>query len=73
MDKPKYQIGDKVVNIVEKRGSGGPSTCVLHTILQINGVRLLDDNTYQYECGYDGYLFQENELVSLIEYREGLI
>ena len=65
---PRFNIGDVVYNKVEKRGSYGPSICDEHTRLTVDKVER-SNGTFVYTCGYEGYRFYEDELMSRDEYR----
>lgn len=65
--KPKFCIGDIVYNKIPKQGSYEPSTCKPFEQLTVDKVEK-HGNTFQYTCGYDGYTFTENELMSPCEY-----
>lgn len=67
--KPKFQVGDYVSNKVSKKGSYEPSICNPYTRLEINAIRK-SGNTFVYTCGFDGYEFTEDELLSPNEYVE---
>lgn len=69
MNKPKFEIGQVVYNTVSRRGSYEPSMCKPYTKLTINGVEKHGD-TFEYTCGFDGYCFTEDELMSAKEYAE---
>ena len=71
MTKPKFNIGDTVYNKVEKKGSFEPSTCNKYTKLTIDSIST-KNNTISYTCGYDGYTFEESELMSQDEYKATL-
>lgn len=65
--KPKFSIGDIVYNKVSRRGSYEPSICQPYQRLTIQKVAASNE-TFQYTCDYDGYLFAESELLSIDEY-----
>ena len=65
--KNKFNIGDKVVNKVRKRGSYEPSILNPYNVVIVEAVQKQGD-AYLYICGYDGYQFLENELMSVKEY-----
>ena len=69
--KARFQIGDKVVNKVSKRGSYEPSILSPFSIIEVEKVEKMNDD-FLYTCEYDGYKFSENELFSLQEYKETL-
>lgn len=69
MNKPKFEIGQTVYNAISKRGSYEPSTCQPYTALVIDKVEKHGD-TFEYTCGFDGYCFVEDELMSAKEYAE---
>lgn len=71
MDKPKFDIGQTVYNKVSRRGSFEPSTCQPFERLVISEVKT-SGNAYTYVCGYDGYVFDESELMSVNEYKKSL-
>lgn len=68
---PKYSLGQTVVNLVSKRGSYEPSTCDKYEKMTVDKVEV-SGSTYVYTCGYDGYRFSEDELMSLGEYKASL-
>lgn len=68
---PKYSLGQTVVNLVSKRGSYEPSVCNKYEKMTIDKVEV-SGSTYMYTCGYDGYQFSEDELMSLGEYKASL-
>lgn len=69
--QPKYQLGQTVVNLVSTRGSYEPSICNKYEKMTIDKMEI-HGNTYMYTCGYDGYQFLEDELMSLGEYKSSL-
>ena len=71
MNKPKFNIGDVVFNKVHRRGSYEPSVCEPNTKLIINEISK-SSNGYIYTCGYDGYEFKEEELMSKNEFVRSL-
>lgn len=66
---PRFNIGDVVYNKVEKRGSYGPSICDEHTRLTVDKVER-SNGSFAYTCGYEGYRFYEDELMTRDEYRQ---
>lgn len=66
---PKFSIGQEVVNTVSKRGIYEPSVCTKYERMIIDKVEVFGE-TYQYTCGYDGYQFLENELISVEDFRQ---
>lgn len=70
--KNKFNIGDKVVNKVYKRGSYEPSTLNPWNVVIVEAFEQQGD-TYLYTCGYDGYQFLENELMSVQEYATSFV
>lgn len=71
MSTPKFSIGQEVINLVSRRGSYEPSVCCRYEHMTVDKVEV-SGNTYQYTCGYDGYQFLEDELVSVEEFRREL-
>lgn len=71
MKSPKFSIGQIVYNKVSIRGSYEPSICKSFERLTIDKVEIFG-NTYKYTCGYDGYEFTEDDLMSVEEYKETL-
>ena len=69
--RQKFSIGDIVYNKVSTRGSYEPSMCDPNTRLKIEGVQKRGD-TFLYTCDYDGYIFKEDELMSVQEYKDSL-
>lgn len=67
--KPKFNIGDIVYNKVSVRGSYEPSICNKHEKLTVDKVERCGD-TFQYTCGFNGYTFKENELMTPAEYAQ---
>lgn len=67
MVKPRFNVGDIVYNKVPKDGSYEPDTCNKHEKFTIDKVESFG-NTFMYTCGYNGYIFEENELMSPKEY-----
>ena len=65
--KPKFQLGQIVYNKTQKKGSYEPSICRPYTQLQITKMEIYGD-TIKYTCGYNGYEFWEDELLSVKEY-----
>lgn len=65
--KNKFNIGDKVVNKVYKRGSYEPSILNPWNVIVVESIKKQGD-TYLYICGFDGYEFLEDELMSVKEY-----
>lgn len=70
--KPKFNIGDTVYNTVERRGSYEPSVCHPHERMKVEEVSR-HGNTFEYTCGYDGYVFKESELMSPQEYADSIV
>ena len=71
MKKPKFEIGQTVYNKVSRRGSFEPSMCQPFTQLTISEVKN-SGKSYTYVCGYNGYTFDESELMSVDEYKKSL-
>lgn len=69
--KPRFSIGDYVYNKVARRGSYEPSICNKYSEICIESVRKCGD-TFFYICGYNGYKFKEDELMSEEEYKSML-
>lgn len=67
----KYSLGQTVVNLVSKRGSYEPSVCDKYEKMTVDKVEV-SGSIYVYTCGYDGYQFSEDELMSLEEYKASL-
>lgn len=67
--RPKFNIGDIVYNKVERRGSYEPSVARLYEKMEVDGVRR-SNSSFIYICGFDGYEFKEDELMSKEEYIE---
>ena len=67
----KFNIGDKVVNKVQRIGSFEPSKCQEYSIIQVVGTIKSGDSVI-YVCTMDGYEFKEDELMSLEEYIQKL-
>lgn len=65
--KNKFNIGDKVVNKVYKRGSYEPSILNPWNVIVVESIKKQGDK-YFYICGFDGYKFLEDELMSVKEY-----
>lgn len=75
MRKSKFNIGDIVFAKVARRGSSEPSVCSVGEKLTVEGIRRRNNGNgyeYEYTCGYDGYKFSEDELMSLKEYKKSL-
>lgn len=68
-NQPKFRIGEIVYNKVSTRGSYGPSFCNPHERMTIDKIERCD-NSFQYTCGYNGYKFMEDQLMSRKEYKE---
>lgn len=65
--QPKFQIGDTVYNTIERKGSYEPSICRAFSKLKIDKVERTP-NGFRYTCEYDGYEFNDHELISEKEY-----
>ena len=61
--RPKFSVGQTVFNKVTRRGSYEPSICSQFEKMKVNEIRKAGD-TFEYVCGYDGYVFEESELMS---------
>lgn len=70
-NRPKFEIGQAVVNKVERIGSYEPSTCQPFTKLTVDEVRKRGDG-FEYVCTMDGYVFTEDELMTLEDYKNSL-
>ena len=68
-NKPRFSIGDIVYNKVERRGSYEPSVARPYEKMEVDGVRR-SNSSFIYTCGFDGYEFKEDELMSKEEYIE---
>ena len=62
-NRPKFDIGQIVVNKVKRIGSYEPSTCQPFTKLTVDEVRKRGDR-FEYVCTMDGYVFAEDELMT---------
>ena len=71
MTHAKFHVGDTVYNKVDRKGSFEPSVCEKHTKLVISTVSI-SNHTIYYTCGFDGYVFEESELMSVDEYKASL-
>lgn len=69
--KPRFNIGDAVITKVSVRGSSEPSMCNINEKLPVTGIRKRND-TFIYTCGYNGYNIQEEDLMSVEEYKNSL-
>lgn len=69
--KNKFNIGDKVVNKVCMRGSYEPSILNPWNVIVVESIKKQGDK-YLYICGFDGYEFLEDELMSVKEYISSL-
>lgn len=70
-NRPKFDIGQIVVNKVKRIGSYEPSTCQPFTKLTVDEVRKKGDR-FEYICTMDGYVFTEDELMTLEDYKNSL-
>lgn len=68
MKKAKYNIGQKVVATVSKRGSYEPSWCSVGEIMTVDSIERRPDGNYTYVCSMDGYRFAEDEIMTTREY-----
>lgn len=66
-NKPKFNIGDIVYNKVERRGSYEPSIAKRFEKHEVEKI-CREDSSFIYVCGFDGYEFAEDELMSKKEY-----
>lgn len=66
--RPRFSIGQTVVNKVSKKGAHEPVTCGPYEKMEIRSMSRIG-NDYWYVCGEEGYEFAEDELISLTEYR----
>lgn len=69
---PKFHIGQTVYNTVSKRGSYGPNMLNIHNQLTIDKIEITN-NKILYTCGYEGWQFTEDELISSTEYAQQII
>lgn len=69
--KPKFSIGDTVFAKVSTQGSYEPSHCRVGEKMKVKEIRECG-NTFEYTCGYDGYILKENELMSKKEFIKSL-
>ena len=67
MIKPKFNVGDEVYNRVSAKGTYEPSICYPFTSLTVSEVKQ-SGSGFVYICGYDGYRFREEELISKSAY-----
>ena len=69
--QPKFKIGDIVFSKVQKRGTYGPSLCLTNMKLRVDEIEQ-SENGCIYACGYEGWQFSEDELISKNEYMKKL-
>lgn len=67
----KFNIGDSVITKVSKRGSYEPSFCRVNEKMTVDGIEK-HGSVIHYICGFDGYDFTEDELMSVDEYKATL-
>lgn len=65
----KFSIGENVITKVTRRGSYEPSILPINSKVSIQKIEKVGDS-FEYTCGYDGYHFKEDELMSIDEYSE---
>lgn len=64
----KFHVGQKVYSKVDRRSCSEPTTARAYSQFTVCGVRKCG-NVYKYEVeDYDLYEFEENELMSSVEY-----
>lgn len=68
----KFNIGDIVYAMARKRGNYEPSYCHIGEKMEVISVAKRGD-MYIYICGYDGYEFKENEIMSAKEYAKEIL
>lgn len=67
----KFNIGDSVITKVSKRGSYEPSFCQVNEKMTVEGIKRVG-SVIHYICGYDGYDFTEDEIMSIEKYKQTL-